>query len=145
MVTTYEHKPSSPGALHSAMLPRPSQRSIFYLGEEGGDDHSVAEEHVKNIDTRRSHGARQDDGCQWRKRDAAVDAVGVGLQILVQNRHHTKVPPSHSHIVLKQVVVLTTVAPHRRGPCSSFLSACSRCRKELSGKDDVFMYRCDKN
>jgi hypothetical protein len=66
------------------------------------------------------------------------------LQILVQNRHHTRAPsPSPSHIVLKQVMVLPMVARHRRGrPAgSSFLSACSRCRRELSSKD-VYMYRC---
>jgi hypothetical protein len=130
------------------MLPRPSQRSIFHIGEEGGDesdDHRSADEPVKNTATTRILAGRRDHGRQLRKQDSAVDAVGVGLQILVQtNLHHTRASP-HSHIVLKQVVVLpptTTVARrHRRGPCSSFLSACSRCRKELSSKD-VYMYRC---
>ncbi|EER96772.1 hypothetical protein BDA96_02G221900 [Sorghum bicolor] len=132
------------------MLPRPSQRSIFHIGEEGGDesdDHRSADEPVKNTDTTRILAGRRDHGRQLRKQDSAVDAVGVGLQILVQtNLHHTRASP-HSHIVLKQVVVLpptTTVARrHRRGPCSSFLSACSRCRKELSSKD-VYMYRGDQ-
>ena len=135
--------PSSPRALHSAMLPRPSQRSIFHLGEEGVDDHRGADEQVKNTDTTRILAGRRDHGRQLRKQDSAVDAVGVGLQILVQNRHHTRASP-HSHIILKQVVVLpTTVARrHRRGPGSSFLSTCSRCRKELISTKNVYMYRC---
>ena len=125
------------------MLPRPSQRSIFHLGEEGVDDPRGADEHVKNTDTTRILAGRRDHWRQLRKQDSAVDAVvGVGLQILVQNLHQTLAPP-HSHIVLKQVVVLpTTVARHRRGPGSSFLSACSRCRRELSSSKDVYMYRC---
>ncbi|XP_066394354.1 FCS-Like Zinc finger 15-like [Miscanthus floridulus] len=126
------------------MFPRPSQRSIFHLGEEGVDDHRGADEQVKNTDTTRILAGHRDHGRQLRKQDSAVDAVvGVGLQILVQNLHHTRAP-LHSHIVLKQVVVLpTTVARHRRGPGSSFLSACSRCRRELSSSKDVYMYRGD--
>ncbi|CAD6224903.1 unnamed protein product [Miscanthus lutarioriparius] len=127
------------------MLPRPSQRSIFHLGEEGVDDPRGADEHVKNTDTTRILAGRRDHGRHGRKQDSAVDAVGVGLQILVQNRHHTRASP-HSHIILKQVVVLpTTVARrHRRGPGSSFLSTCSRCRKELISTKNVYMYRGDQ-
>ncbi|RLM84368.1 uncharacterized protein C2845_PM04G12420 [Panicum miliaceum] len=118
------------------MLPRPSQRSIFQLGEEGGyDDHhrGAGDEHAKSV-------------------DAALlatteGAKSVGLQILVRQHHryHTRAPPPHSHIVLKQqVVLLPTAARHRRGPCGSFLRACSRCRRELSPNKDVYMYRGDQ-
>jgi hypothetical protein len=135
------------------MLPRPSQRSIFHLGEEGGYDNH--HEHAKSVDAAapRLDRGRRDHGRQRRKRDAAAAAAaagGVGLQILVrqhQNRHHTPAPPAphHSHIVLKQQVVLLppAAARHRRGPCGSFLTACSRCRRELSANKDVYMYRCD--
>ena len=130
------------------MLPRPSQRSIFHLGEEGGYDNH--HEHAKSVDAAapRLDRGRRDHGRQRRKRDAAADAAGgVGLQILVRqhNRHHiTPAPPPHSHIVLKQqVVLLPAAARHRRGPCGSFLRACSRCRRELSANKDVYMYRCD--
>ncbi|PUZ70807.1 hypothetical protein GQ55_2G264800 [Panicum hallii var. hallii] len=135
------------------MLPRPSQRSIFHLGEEGGyDDHhrGAGDEHAKSVDaaaTRHDRG-RRDLGRQRRKRDAAADAAGgVGLQILVRqhHHHHTRAPPPHSHIVLKQqVVLLSTAARHCRGPCGSFLRACSRCRRELSPNKDVYMYRGDQ-
>jgi len=136
------------------MLPRPSQRSIFHLGEEGGYDNH--HEHAKSVDAAapRLDRGRRDHGRQRRKRDAAAaaDAAGgVGLQILVrqhQNRHHTPAPPAphHSHIVLKQQVVLLppAAARHRRGPCGSFLTACSRCRRELSANKDVYMYRGDQ-
>lgn len=132
------------------MLPRPSQRSIFHLGEEGGYDNH--HEHAKSVDAAapRLDRGRRDHGRQRRKRDAAAaaDAAGgVGLQILVrqhQNRHHTPAP-HHSHIVLKQqVVLLPAAARHRRGPCGSFLTACSRCRRELSANKDVYMYRGDQ-
>ncbi|KAF8695359.1 hypothetical protein HU200_037589 [Digitaria exilis] len=133
------------------MLPRPSQRSIFHLGEEGGcydSDHRAAgDEHVKSAtaDTPR----RQDHGRRQRpKRDAAVDdadAAGVGLQILVQHRHRSPEPPHSRSIVLKQVVVLPTAARHLHGrPCGSFLRACSLCRRELSPDKDVYMYRGDQ-
>ncbi|WVZ65050.1 hypothetical protein U9M48_014472 [Paspalum notatum var. saurae] len=129
------------------MLPRPSQRSIFHLGEDGGDDdhHRSADhdEHAKNIviEPARDLGGRRDHGRQQRRKRDAADAAGVGLQILVQHRHHTRAP---SHIVLKQVV-LPTAARHRRGPCGgSFLRACSRCRRELSPNKDVYMYRGDQ-
>ncbi|KAJ1289792.1 hypothetical protein BS78_02G191700 [Paspalum vaginatum] len=125
------------------MLPRPSQRSIFHLGEEGGDDHhsGAGHEHAKNVvEPPRDLGGRRDHGRQRRKRDADADAAGVGLQILVQHRQHARAP---SHIVLKQVV-LPTAARHRRGPCGSFLRACSRCRRELSPNKDVYMYRGDQ-
>ncbi|CAN6167047.1 unnamed protein product [Urochloa humidicola] len=129
------------------MLPRPSQRSIFHLGEEGGAD----DEHViiKSVDatTDRRHGeARRDHGRQRRKRDAAAaagggDAAGVGLQILVQqHRHHTLRAPSRSHIVLKQVVLQTAAARHG----SFLLRACSLCQRELSPNKDVYMYRGDQ-
>jgi len=136
------------------MLPRPSQRSIFHLGEEGGYDNH--HEHAKSVDAAapRLDRGRRDHGRQRRKRDAAAaaDAAGgVGLQILVrqhQNRHHTPAPPAphDSHIVLKQQVVLLppAAARHRRGPCGSFLTACSRCRRELSANKDVYMYRGDQ-
>ncbi|KAG2643612.1 uncharacterized protein LOC120679546 [Panicum virgatum] len=136
------------------MLPRPSQRSIFHLGEEGGYDNH--HEHAKSVDAAapRLDRERRDHGRQRRKRDAAAaaDAAGgVGLQILVrqhQNHHHTPAPPPphHSHIVLKQQVVLLppAAARHRRGPCGSFLTACSRCRRELSANKDVYMYRGDQ-
>ncbi|CAN6182385.1 unnamed protein product [Urochloa humidicola] len=118
------------------MLPRPSQRSIFHLGEEGGAD----DEHVitKSIDATTRHHGRQ-----RRKRDAAAvagDAAGVGLQILVQHRHHTQRAPSRSHIVLKQVVLQTGAALHG----SFLLRACSLCRRELSPSKDVYMYRGDQ-
>ncbi|OEL29626.1 hypothetical protein BAE44_0009355 [Dichanthelium oligosanthes] len=125
------------------MLPRPSQRSIFHLGEEGGDDHHG----VKSIDdatTRHHEGRRRDHGRhQRRKRDDAVDRAGVGLQILVQQHRHHARAPSRSHIVLKQVVLPMAAARHRRGPCGSFLRACSLCRRELSLNKDVYMYRGD--
>jgi hypothetical protein len=124
------------------MLPRPSQRSIFHLGEEGGDDdHRGAGEHVESVDTTARHReGRRDHGRQRRKRDAVDGDDGVGLQILVQHRHHTRAP-SHSHIVLKQVVLPTAAARHLRGSCGSFLRACSLCRRELSPNKDVYMYR----
>ncbi|CAL5088210.1 unnamed protein product [Urochloa decumbens] len=132
------------------MLPRPSQRSIFHLGEEGGDDHQGAgtDEHVKiSIDatTARHHERRRDHGRQrLNKRDAADDdAAGVGLQILVQHRHHTqRAPAARSHIVLKQVVLPTTAAARHRS--SFFLRTCSLCRRELSANKDVYMYRGDQ-
>jgi len=148
------HPPPPAPRRHSAMLPRPSQRSIFHLGEEGGYDNH--HEHAKSVDAAapRLDRGRRDHGRQRRKRDAAAaaDAAGgVGLQILVrqhQNRHHTPAPPAphHSHIVLKQQVVLLppAAARHRRGPCGSFLTACSRCRRELSANKDVYMYRGDQ-
>ncbi|RCV11791.1 hypothetical protein SEVIR_2G223700v4 [Setaria viridis] len=119
------------------MLPRPSQRSIFHLGEEGGYDHQGADD-----TTTRHQEGRLDHGRHRRKRDA-VDDAGVGLQILVQHHHHTRAP-SHSHIVLKQVVLPTAAARHRRGPCGSFLRACSLCLRELSPNKDVYMYRGDQ-
>jgi len=149
------HPPPRAPRRHSAMLPRPSQRSIFHLGEEGGyDDHhhrGAGDEHAKSVvdaATRHDRG-RREHGRQRRKRDAAAAAAGgVGLQILVRqhNRHHiTPAPPPHSHIVLKQqVVLLPAAARHRRGPCGSFLRACSRCRRELSPNKDVYMYRGDQ-
>ncbi|KAL6656055.1 hypothetical protein ACP70R_006881 [Stipagrostis hirtigluma subsp. patula] len=123
------------------MLPR-SQRSIFHLGEEGGDDHRAAAGHVKhtNDTTRhRVHGARRTNGRQRRELDAA-DAV-VGLQILVQHGHRDTAS-SHSRIVLKQMVLPT--ARHRHGRLCSFLKACSLCRRELSPNKDVYMYRGDQ-
>ncbi|CAL5064246.1 unnamed protein product [Urochloa decumbens] len=120
------------------MLPRPSQRSIFHLGEEGGH----ADEHVKSItDATTRHDGRR----QRRKRDAtaADGTAGVGLQILVQHCHHAqRAPAARSHIVLKQVVLPTAAAAARhRG---SFLRTCSLCRRELSANKDVYMYRGDQ-
>ncbi|XP_062194800.1 FCS-Like Zinc finger 5-like [Phragmites australis] len=115
-----------------------NQRSIFHLGEEGGDDHRGAE-HVKNIDSTRHLGRRRSHERQRRER-YADDAV-VGLQILVQHRHHARAP--HSHIVLKQMVLPTPEARHRRAACS-FLWACSLCRRQLSPNKDVYMYRGDQ-
>ncbi|CAN6196038.1 unnamed protein product [Urochloa humidicola] len=131
------------------MLPRPSQRSIFHLGEEGGaDDEHVIIKSTDATTDRHHHGeARRDHGRQRRKRAAAAagggDAAGVGLQILVQHRHHTQRAPSLSHIVLKQVVLPMAAAARHRSS-SSFLRACSLCRRELSPNKDVYMYRGDQ-
>ncbi|XP_044946237.1 uncharacterized protein LOC123395317 [Hordeum vulgare subsp. vulgare] len=119
------------------MLPR-IQRSIFHLGEEGGDvqvHRGADDRHGDNIvDIQRrlgghTHGRRLRRG----GRDAA-DVV-VGLQILVQ--HH----PQPCHVVLKQMVS-SPPARHRR-PCS-FSGACFLCRRELSPDKDVYMYRGDQ-
>ncbi|CAN6204538.1 unnamed protein product [Urochloa humidicola] len=128
------------------MLPRPSQRSIFHLGEEGGhaDEHLIKSTAATDA-TARHHGeARRDHGRrQRRKRGAAADAAGVGLQILVHHRHHAQRAPPRSHIVLKQVVLPTAAARHRSSS-SSFLRACSLCRRELCPNKDVYMYRGDQ-
>uniref|UniRef100_A0A0A9SUT9 Uncharacterized protein n=1 Tax=Arundo donax TaxID=35708 RepID=A0A0A9SUT9_ARUDO len=111
------------------MLPR-SQRSI--LGEEGSDAvHRGGADRGKMSTNRgaRRHG----HGGRGHRRDAG-DAV-VGLRILVTHQHR-----HHARVVMKQMVL----ARHRHVPCSSFLRACSRCRRELSPNKDVYMYRGDQ-
>ncbi|XP_048574854.1 uncharacterized protein LOC125556104 [Triticum urartu] len=114
------------------MLPR-IQRSIFYLGEEGGDGHRGADDHHGDniVDIQRRLGGHTHGR---RVRRGGRDVV-VGLQILVQ--HH----PQPCHVVLKQMV---SSPPARRRLSGSFSGACSLCRRELSPDKDVYMYRGDQ-
>ncbi|CAM0951483.1 unnamed protein product [Alopecurus aequalis] len=120
------------------MLPR-IQRSIFHLGEEGGDGHRGADHHgdVESVVDFHQHLGAQTQSRRLRRgaRDGA-DAV-VGLQILVQ--HHAQ----PCHVVLKQMVTWPP-ARHRR-PCNLSTSrACFLCRTELRPDKDVYMYRGDQ-
>ncbi|TVU09661.1 hypothetical protein EJB05_43150, partial [Eragrostis curvula] len=112
------------------------QRSIFHLGEEGGDDCRGAE-HVKIKDRSTRHlGESRNQGPRRQERDAVV-----GLRILVtQQRQHARATPSH--IVLKQMVLPTPAA--RGHHACGFLRSCFRCRRELSPDKDVYMYRGDQ-
>ncbi|KAF0911334.1 hypothetical protein E2562_008223 [Oryza meyeriana var. granulata] len=118
------------------MLPR-SQRSIFHLGEEGGDELLGADGHGVDSTISIHHHQR----LVGRGRDADGGAV-VGLQIVLAQKHqqqHRDARPCR--IVLKQMV--WPPAPVTRRPCS-FLRACSLCRRELSPDKDVYMYRGDQ-
>ncbi|XP_010917382.1 FCS-Like Zinc finger 17 [Elaeis guineensis] len=105
------------------MVPR--NKSIFHLGEEGGEATStgVAIRGLKNL-TQASEGL-------------------VGLRILIQ---HTG---QGSNIVIKST--LKSCRPTAR-PCQSpksyqelgFLKACFLCKRELSPQKDVYMYRGDQ-
>ncbi|KAL6846186.1 hypothetical protein ACP4OV_023634 [Aristida adscensionis] len=139
------------------MVPR-SQRSIFHLGEEGGDaDLHLHRGAGKNTEHSNTSSARHHGGRRRQRRGerdagggAGADAV-VGLQILVHHRHHdargaaAAAARSH-HIVMKQMVLPPAAAArHRRGhELCSFLRACSHCRSELSPDKDVYMYRGDQ-
>uniref|UniRef100_A0A453KVJ5 FLZ-type domain-containing protein n=1 Tax=Aegilops tauschii subsp. strangulata TaxID=200361 RepID=A0A453KVJ5_AEGTS len=118
------------------MLPR-IQKSIFHLGEEGGDGHRSADDQRGDniVDIQRGLGGHT-HGRRLRRvgGDAASDVV-VGLQILVQ--HH----PQPCHVVLKQMV---SSPPARRRLSGSFSGACFLCRRELSPDKDVYMYRGDQ-
>uniref|UniRef100_A0A0E0M1K5 FLZ-type domain-containing protein n=1 Tax=Oryza punctata TaxID=4537 RepID=A0A0E0M1K5_ORYPU len=115
------------------MLPR-RQRSIFHLGEEGGD---VVVEHLSAAD---DHGGHGDHGVIGIHRRLGV----IGLQIVLAQRHHQQ--HEHGHVVLKQMVSPPAAERHRRRrrPRGGFLSACSLCRRELSPDKDVYMYRGDQ-
>ncbi|KAL5201769.1 hypothetical protein ABZP36_036123 [Zizania latifolia] len=126
------------------MLPR-SQRSIFHLGEEGGDGHLLGAEGHHGEDGGFT-GVHQHHGRgRGRERYADGGGAGVGLQIILVQKHQQHI--SHArpcHIVLKQMVVWPPACHRRRRPCSFLLRACSLCRRELSPDKDVYMYRGDQ-
>ncbi|XP_072979903.1 FCS-Like Zinc finger 17-like [Typha angustifolia] len=106
------------------MLPR--SKSIFHLGEEGGDsnDKGVAIRGPSSL-------TRSQEGL-------------VGLRILIQ--HHRQ----GSNVVMKPMVKPCVLAARAGGrfPMVSrefaFLKTCSLCKKELSPQKDVYMYRGDQ-
>uniref|UniRef100_A0A0E0ESI0 FLZ-type domain-containing protein n=1 Tax=Oryza meridionalis TaxID=40149 RepID=A0A0E0ESI0_9ORYZ len=118
------------------MLPS-RQRSIFHLGEEGGD---AADADAEHLGADHGDGGHGDHGVIAIHRRLGV----VGLQIvLAQTRHHHQ---QHGHVVLKQMVSPPPAARHRRRrrPCGDFLTACSLCRRVLGPDKDVYMYRGDQ-
>ncbi|KAG8056847.1 hypothetical protein GUJ93_ZPchr0002g23915 [Zizania palustris] len=131
------------------MLPR-SQRSIFHLGEEGGDDRLLGADGDGHGEDGRITGVHQHHGRgrgrgRGRERYADGGGAGVGLQIILVQKHHQHI--SHArpcHIVLKQLVVWPPACHRRRPPCGFLLRACSLCRRQLSPDKDVYMYRGDQ-
>ncbi|KAJ4761120.1 hypothetical protein LUZ62_071495 [Rhynchospora pubera] len=99
-----------------------SKRSIFHVGEEGGDDTAIRIHAKKKI-----LGHHRVTNLPGRIRSPADGHVGLRIVI---NQHM-----QGSNIVLKPMV----------NPCKfkELLKACYLCRKLLSPNMDVYMYRGD--
>ncbi|XP_078156657.1 uncharacterized protein LOC144552567 [Carex rostrata] len=99
-----------------------SKKSIFHVGEEGGDHNTAIRIHAKKILTHRII-----KGVVGQVR-SPIEGY-VGLRIVIQHHIHG------SNIVFKPMV----------NPCKfkELLKACYLCKKVLRPNMDVYMYRGD--